>query len=210
MLSRVKKVLLFTVTACPMGRSMNTVMKEVCNALPQLCYEVVYADLQPDITNRYRVSKNPTMILSGIDEELFRIEEFTETDDMISIIQQTEAGKLATEKRDETSGGSIEEYVVYLLKDGELTPVRVTYENKTSVKSPRITAIKCLLKGEEGYVTPFPPASELLQVQFDGKVGEVFVRVTLPELQIDQEMMKEALLHTLSPYGVQQVGLHLV
>ena len=89
MLSRAKKVLLFTVTACPMGRSTNTVMKEVCNALPQLYYEMVYADLQPDITNRYRVSKNPTtMILSGIDEELFGIEEFTETDDMISIIQQ--------------------------------------------------------------------------------------------------------------------------
>jgi len=190
---------------------MNTVMEEVRHAMPQLVYEVVYADLQPDITNRYHVRKNPTtMMLNGMDEELFRIEEFTETDDMIRIIQRTEAGKLVAEKRDTTSGGSMEEYVVYLLEDGELTPVRVTYENKVSIKSPRITAIRCLLKGEEGYEAPFPPASELLQVRFDGKAGEVFVRVRSSESESDPKMMREALLHTLSPFGIQQVHLHLV
>lgn len=190
---------------------MNTVLKEVCTKLPPLYYEVVYADLQPDLTNRYSVSKNPTtMILNGIGEELYRIEEFIETDDLISIIRQTDAGKLATEKKLETTAGSIEEYTIYLLKDGELVPVQVMYENKTSVKSPRITAIQCLLKGAEGYVTPFPPSSELLQVQFEGKAMDIFVRMSLSELQTDQETIREALLQTLSHFGVQQVHLHLV
>jgi len=210
-MSRVTKVLLFTVTACPIGRNMDIVIKEVCTELPQLEFEVIYTDLQHEITNRFCVSNNPTIIiLDRMGKELYRVKEFTETDDMLAIIKQTEAGKLTAEKCIDATTGSIEEYFVYLLKDNELAPVRVTYYNKTSVKSPRISAIKCLIIGEEGYVSPFPPSSELLSVRFDGSAGEVVVRVSPSDLQIDQETMREALLHTLGHFGILQVNLELV
>lgn len=51
-----EKMLLCTVTACPLGRTMGTV-KEVCAELPQLEFEVIYTDLQHEITNRFCITE---------------------------------------------------------------------------------------------------------------------------------------------------------
>ena len=42
MIQSVKKLILFTLSACPMGRSMNTVIGELLACKKELAYEVVY------------------------------------------------------------------------------------------------------------------------------------------------------------------------
>lgn len=208
----VKKILLCTVTACPMGRSMQTVIKEVCSQVQGLSYDIVYAELQPDITNRYLVHKNPTtLFLNGQEEEQYRVEGFVETLELLSILQKVEAGTLKTEQKPEVVLGTNEEYTVYLFKGGSLAPVQIIYPNPTSVKTPRITAIRMLLQARvEGMENPFPPSAELMQLKFVDNNAEILVRVNPSDLLGDQENMRLALVHTLAHFNIKDVVLQFV
>lgn len=58
----IKKLILFTLSACPMGRSMNTVIGELLTCKKEFAYEVVYVDVDHETTNRYCVKVNPTTL----------------------------------------------------------------------------------------------------------------------------------------------------
>lgn len=205
-----KKIILFTLSACPMGRSMGTVLREVAELFPYLKVETVYVEIQVDEANQYRIKTNPTALF--VDEngrELYRLEGFHET----NIVKDT-LDKINQEKMDLASELSenketVEKYVLYLLKNGKFSPVEVNYNNRTSIKAPRITAITLLVQASiEGYSNPFPPGTTLELIQFRETTGIV----TLKSASVDQsglESMNEALQLTLSQFGIQEVELVL-
>jgi len=80
--------------------------------------------------------------------------------------------------------------------------VEVAYNNRTSIKAPRITAIT-----KEGYSNPFPPGTTLELVQFRDTTGIITLQLANDVNQATLESMKEALQQTLSQYGIKQVEL---
>lgn len=205
-----KKIILFTLSACPMGRSMGTVLREVAELFPDLKVETVYVEIQVDEANQYRIKTNPTALF--VDEngrELYRLEGFHET----NIVKDT-LDKINQEKMDLASELSenketVEKYVLYLLKNGKFSPVEVNYNNRTSIKAPRITAITLLVQASiEGYSNPFPPGTTLELIQFRETTGIVTLKSASVDLS-GLESMNEALQLTLSQFGIQEVELVL-
>ncbi|GED34102.1 hypothetical protein P9G84_31745 [Brevibacillus centrosporus] len=62
----VKKIILLTLTACPMGRSMGEVLQEIRSSFPELETETVYVELDAKRTNDFRVKNNPTLLFLSI------------------------------------------------------------------------------------------------------------------------------------------------
>lgn len=208
--SLTKKIILFTLSACPMGRSMGTVLREVAVLFPELNFETVYVEIQVEEANNYRIKTNPTTLF--VDEnsrELYRLEGFHETNIVTDTIEKINQNKIELEPELAENKETVEKYLLYLLKDGKFSPVEVSYNNRTSIKAPRITVITLLVQASiEGYSNPFPPGTTLELVQFRDTTGII----TLKLASVDQatlETMKEALKQTLSQYGIKQVELVL-
>lgn len=207
---RVDKIILFTLSACPTGRSMSTVLREVIKILDTIQFETVYVDIQTEITNRYRVKKNPTtLFLDKQGNELYRTEEFQETEQVMDFIRQINQKTLDVQLSYEENKESVENYTVYLFQNESVVPIELQYQNKTSVRAPRITAIQLLLKTKkEGYENPFPDSSVLELVNFKGNVVHIVINMkNEEEQQSDKDKMRLALIKTLSRFGVEYVEL---
>ncbi|MFC4600265.1 hypothetical protein [Cohnella hongkongensis] len=203
----VKKLILFTVSACPIGRTMHTVINELLDRQKDLAYERVYLDINHEETNRYRVKVNPTTIfLDGNDVEVYRMEGFKETDEIRLLIRQVEEGLLRTEAPHEENREITETYTIYLFKNGNPVPVETTVINKTSVKAPRITAIQqLLLSRSEGFDNPFPIDTSLDQVSFHHDTCVITFRSTTEVRKHDVDRMKRLLVCTMRAYGISEI-----
>lgn len=212
MSERVEKLILFTLSACPMGRSMHTVLREVLSVRAELDFEIVYVDVDDQTTNRYRVKKNPTtLFLDHRDRELYRIEGFMETSELESLLGEIEAGKLRTAEPQKENRESIETYTVYLYQNEHIVPVERKVVNLTSVKAPRIKAIQQLLSTRlEGMSNPFPSDASLEGVSFQNGAGVVTIRSKHQASEQEMKRMNALLEHTLSVYGVTQIHLEWV
>lgn len=210
---KVRKLRLFTVTACPTGRSIGTVLREVCSRLTELSCEIIYVELHPDLANRCRISTNPTtVLLDEREEELFRLQGFTDTDELIAAIRDANEGRLQEDHDCEVPcGGAAETYILYLYRGDSLVPYETEYSNPTAVKAPRITAIRLLLQVRaEGLRNPFPSSSVLTEVNFADRLGEVAIRTSETVSSDDRERMRLALVHTLAHFGIDEVMLRIV
>ena len=204
---------LFTLSACPMGRSMGMVMNEVQGRYEALQTDTVYVELMAQEANDYKIKKNPTtLFLNYYGEELYRIEGFAETEVIIHHMDQLNQGVfMPTEKLDRNEL-TIETYTVYMLDQADLTAVEQTYNNLTSIKAPRIHAILTLLqaKQEDSHlVNPFPVDSELVSVQFSDEHGIIEVRYT-KQAEVEGssfELRQQALQKTLQPFGIEEIEL---
>ncbi|WP_054957276.1 thioredoxin family protein [Paenibacillus dakarensis] len=210
----IRKLLLFTVTACPTGRSMNTVLHEVNSQLNRVEYDLVYIDVQHEIANQYGITQNPTtLFLDERDSEVYRVEGFKDTRDIIDIIHGVELGDLTGTKNLTNTNTTQEKYTVYLFKseESEPVPVETEYNNKTAVVTPRITAIRLqLAAAEERLSNPFPPKSELLEIDFVNHAAMVKIRIQRPDAVMETGKMELALLYTLRHFGIQSVDLQLI
>ncbi|MCZ8513699.1 thioredoxin family protein [Paenibacillus filicis] len=207
---KVSKIILFTLSACPTGRSMGTVLSEVKRTFDAIEFETVYVDVQTDITNHYRVKKNPTsLFLDYQGNELYRIEEFQETEYIIDLIERLNQQTVALKRPNEDNQASVEAYTVYLFQNELLVPLEVKYLNKTSVRAPRITAINMLLKTRnDGYENPFPVSATLELVNFKGNFGEIVINIGEgKERAWNKEKMKLALVKSLSHFGIDDLEL---
>jgi hypothetical protein len=207
----VKKIILFTLSACPIGRSMGTVMKEVAVLFPKLKFEVVYVEIQVEEANHYRIKTNPTTIFVDSDgRELHRLEGFHETNIVKDVIENINQNKVRSSLELAENKETEEKYKIYLLKDSKFEPVEVVYNNKTSIKAPRITVITLLLQAsKEGYNNPFPSGTTLELVQFKDTYGIITLKILNDVDEIMIESMKEALQLTLSQYGIKQVDIKI-
>ncbi|UQZ33431.1 hypothetical protein C2I18_07590 [Paenibacillus sp. PK3_47] len=103
----IDKILLFTLSACPMGRSMKTVLEEWLASENEygITFDVIYVDVDPETTNRYRIKVNPTTIfLDGDSMELYRIEGFKEIEDVRRLTNQLKKGLLSKKFRRKPTG----------------------------------------------------------------------------------------------------------
>jgi hypothetical protein len=208
----VKKIILFTLSACPLGRSMNTVIRECLTYMKDLSYETVHVDVDHKTTNHYRVKMNPTtLFLDANDRELYRIEGFMETQEVLNLFRQVDEGTLRSEVPREENRALNETYTLYLYRNGQVVPVEVKSVNRTSVKAPRITAIKRLLSTRpEGFENPFPADASLERVSFNVGYGVVTLYSTNEVSKQDTERMAVLLKLTLAVYGVKEVKLEWI
>lgn len=204
-----KKIIFFTLRACPIGRSMGTVLKEVAALFPELKFETVYVEIQVEEANHYRVKINPTVLFADENgKELYRLEGFHETNIVKEVIERINQGEIRVTQELVENTETEEKYIIYLLKDRKLSQVKVVYNNLTSIKAPRITAITLLLQAsKEGYSNPFPPGTTLELVQFQNTHGIITLKLATDVDQAELEIMKEALQLTLSQYGIRDVDL---
>jgi len=195
-----------------MGRSMGTVLKEVAALFPELKFETVYVEIQVKEANQYRIKTNPTTVFVGKNErELYRIEGFHETNIIKDVMEKVNQNKVKVAQELEENAETEEKYTIYLLKDRRFTPVELIYNNKTSIKAPRITVITLLLQAfKEGYNNPFPSGTTLELVQFKDTYGIITLRLGTDVDQAALESMKEALQLTLSQYGIKQVDIYIL
>lgn len=208
----VSKIMLFTLSACPMGRSMSDVLEEVQQTFPQIQFETVYVEIMADRANHYRIKKNPTtLFLDGQGNELYRMEAFAETDEIIAIIRKLNNGLLTSNRKYAENEATMESYTIYLFKNGELSPVDIEYKNRTGIPAPRITALNLLLHSHlDRFENPFPPSSTLELVNFDQKRAEISIYVN--EGHVDERLkrdMQQALLKTLAHFGIEEVKLEI-
>lgn len=212
MTQQVAKLMLFTLSACPLGRSIQTVLGEVLTVKKKLNYEAVYVDADPETTNRYRIKSNPTtLFLSDGELELYRFEGFKETAEVLAIIEQIEEGILASSENREENQQTEEVYTVYLYEGEQIVPIAVSYINLTSVKAPRITAIQQLLcVRRDGLENPFPEHASLEAVSFQKESGVVTLRSDEKVSASQAKRMRVLLSHTLAFYGVSEVALEWV
>jgi len=205
----INKILLFTVSACPLGRSMRTVLAELKEHFPDIMYQTYYVDVDIAQTNHYRIKKNPTTLLVGEDDqELYRLEGFRETEEFLNIIDgisnQVRISIVPLEENKET----IEKYMIYLLDKDTLVAVEANYKNMTSVKTPRITLINLLLNANiEGLENPFPPNTVLELVQFIGNKAYITFKFPIEVKEQDLIKMKLSIEKSLSPYGIDEVDI---
>lgn len=207
----IRKILLFSVTACPMGRSMQTVVQEVGRQLNGIEHEVVYADVQHDPTNQYRITQNPTVVfLDEREKECYRVVGFIETQELIDLIRRVETGEVIQLESVPNALASQEKYTVYLYDGAVPIPVETVYNNKTAVVTPRITAIRLLLETTaEGFINPFPPNSALMKVDFTDRVASVEIQVEEQVSSMETVKMEQTLLYTLRHFEIQTVDLRL-
>ncbi|WP_134704396.1 hypothetical protein [Ammoniphilus sp. YIM 78166] len=181
-------------------------LKEHC---PDIMFQTFYVDVDIAQTNHYRIKKNPTTLLVGEDDqELFRLEGFKETEEILNIIDgignQVRNPIVPLEENKETN----EKYMIYLLDKDSLAPVQTNYKNMTSVKTPRITLINLLLKANvEGLENPFPSNTILELVQFEGSKGHIEFRFPRKIKEAEIIKMKLALEKSLLAYGITEVEI---
>lgn len=209
--ANVVKTLLFTLSACPLGRSMSSVLHEVKDRLEGIELQTVYVDVDTETTNQYRIKANPTTVFTDrSQQELYRFEGFKETEETIHLIEQINVGALGNYMAPPENQTSVEAYTIYLYRGDQQVAVETEYVNKTSVKAPRITAIQQLLRTRiEGLENPFPPSSSLESVKFNQECGYVTVEVKDLNGHLDTEKMRTALMMTLAVFGITQVELKL-
>ena len=149
----VDKIILFTLAACPTGRNMGTILREVGEKYPSIKLKTVYVEIDIEMTNHYRIKTNPTLLfLNREDKELFRLEGFHETEEINDIIREINQNKRSSTQTREPNKGTTENYTIFLLKSGKPTAVKVQHYNETSIKAPRITIINILLNADiNGY-----------------------------------------------------------
>lgn len=207
--SQIKKIMLFTLSACPLGRSMGTVLREVIKIFKKIELETVFTDVQTEMTNFYRVKKNPTTIfIDDSGNEKYRVQEFLETEHVINLLEQINQGE--SERREiEENRESEERYTIYLFQNEETVPIEVIYTNPTSVRAPRIIAIKLLLAAQyDGFMNPFPASAELELVLFKDKHGEIIIDMCEVDCcKADRDKMKGLLVKTLSHFGIEEVDI---
>lgn len=140
-----------------------------------------------------------------------RIEGFLETEKVLEYVQELERHPAPKTVCYEENTAIKETYTIYLLREGRLQSVQIQYENLTSVKAPRITAIKLLLSAKVyGYTNPFPESCELELVNFNGPVGRVVITMKrAEEAGSDISLMQSSLIHTLRGFGVDDIVLEL-
>ncbi|WP_282940349.1 thioredoxin family protein [Paenibacillus sp. RC67] len=207
---KVNKIILFTLSACPTGRSMGTVLREVKEKVITIEFETIYVDIQTEITNEYRIKTNPTtLFLDHEGKELYRVEGFQETEHILELLEQLDSKEIKGSQSYEANVETVETYTVYLYNQDSLEAVEIQQANKTSVRAPRITAVQILLKvRKEGFENPFPASASLELVQFNGSFGEITIRMTREdEQQGDKEKMRLALVKTLNHFGIDDVKL---
>lgn len=208
----IHELLLFTVTACPIGRSMQDIVKEVTSQLSSIKYKLVYADVHHEITNQYGITLNPTIVF--LDErgcECYRVEGFKETQEIIDLIHRVEWEGLTGSKNIPNTLAKVEKYTVYLYKGNELVPVESTYVNHTAVVTPRITATRLLLKAKkDGLSNSFPQNTELMEINFVNKSASLKIKVFRSVTSMESEKMQIAMLYTLRHFGIQSVEFQLI
>lgn len=209
---KVDTMMLFTLSACPMGRSMGTVLQEVKKRFDSIKVQVVYVDVDIDKTNHYRIKKNPTtLFLDREGNELYRLEGFKETDEVIDLLELLNKGAIQEHESLDENMETVEAYTIYLYQKGQLVPVKVNVLNRTSVKAPRIKAIQQLMKTKkEKYENPFPDSATLKLVRFDHHFAEITIQLPQSSEFYSKQKMKQALLKTLEPFGVTEVNLKLI
>lgn len=205
----VKTLMLFTLSACPMGRSMNQVIEEFLTHKKELTYNIVFVDLDDKTTNHFRIKTNPTtLFLDQKGKELYRIEGFKETEELWDLFKQIENGSLRSELPEENHE-TIETYTLYFYKDDDIVPIQKPWINKTSVKAPRITAIQQLLRTRpNGLYNPFPLDATLDQVSFEKKSGVVTLRSKKKVSLEETKRMEVLLTRTLQPYGIRGITVN--
>jgi len=211
--SRVQKIVLFTLSACPMGRSMDTVLSEIKNKFPFIEFETIYVEVMTDITNHYKIKKNPTiLILDKQNNERYRVEGFVEIEELIDTIEKVNKSKLDSSRKFESNQETVETYTIYFYKNKDIVPLEMHYNNVTSVQAPRIIVINLLINTKiDGYENPFPLSSKLERVNFDRHRGDVVIHIDLEEVEkATMNKMKLALAKTLSHFGIKNVQLTIV
>lgn len=211
-MGKVNKIFLFTVSACPLGRTMGTVLRELEQSCTSIEFETFYVDVQSEIANNYRVKTNPTtMFVDQEGNELYRIETFKETDDVMDLINRLNKQEQNYIQSYEENQMTNETYLIYLLQNESAVPIKRSYLNQTSIKAPRITAINLLLNARlEGYENPFPESTVLELVQFDEKVGKITLTMKKEdEFKAEKEKMEMVLRETLSHFGITKVIVNL-
>lgn len=208
-MKKIDEIMLFAASACPMGRTMGTVLREVGERFPELSIVTYYIDIQIDLTNHYRIKHNPTtLFVDGDKKELYRIEGFMETEEIIPITEKIQANKLSIDVQKEENRESTETYVIYLYKEESLVPVEVKYNNLTSVKTPRITLIHQLLGTRiEELENPFPASASLELVQFQDRKGTITLNGIQETKGPQLSKMKNALEKSLESYGIKEVEI---
>ncbi|RXT07929.1 thioredoxin family protein [Ammoniphilus sp. CFH 90114] len=211
-MTKVMQVKLFTASACPMGRTMGTVIQEVKDCRPELSIDIYYIDIQVEEANVYRIKQNPTTLLLSEDgKELVRVEGFKETSEMLQLIEQSDSRGIHPSEPIEANRESQEKYVIYLYDEqGTLVPVEVVHRNLTSIKTPRITLLQLLLKSIVHHLhNPFPVSSSLELVQFNGDKGTITLRGASDTTEDERMKMKRAAEKSLETFGIKEVELEL-
>lgn len=211
MSTNVKKLLLFTLTACPTGRSMGQVLAELKKLHPELVTETYYTEIHIEETNHYRIKQNPTLLfLSKDGMELSRLEGFHETEAIDKQLTLLEQAQVELGSKQPENMATLEKYTIYLFKQDRLVPLEVEHRNPTGVKAPRITAIQLQLEtSKPGLVNPFPVGTSLELVQFEGPKGTIYLQADMPIKSTQLEQMKQTLLNTLEPYGIQEIEVYV-
>ncbi|MEF2244643.1 hypothetical protein [Paenibacillus sp. IITD108] len=202
---------LFTLSACPLGKSMGMVMNEVQGRYASLQIDTIYVELSAQEANDFRIKKNPTtLFLNDGGEELYRVEGFAETEVIIQHIDQLNEGVFMKSEKLMKNEQTVETYTVYMLENNELAAVEQTYTNETSIAAPRIHAIFALLQARRDNMTNvFPAHSELVSVQFSDGKGRIEIRYANKSAAESSfyELRRMALLKTLHPFHVTEVEL---
>ncbi|MMZ43464.1 hypothetical protein D1872_50140 [compost metagenome] len=209
----VKHAWLFNLSACPVGRSMGTILNEIKSHRSDLSFRTVYLDVETDLTNLYRVKKNPTtLFLDEQEKELGRIVGFKETDAVLLYINQLNDITSSASFPLEENQPSKETYTLFLLQGENLKPVLWEYDNLTSVRAPRITAIQLLLRSKkEGYINPFPPSCKLEYVDFKETNGRVVLKINSEEkFLLDMNRAVDSLSLTLKEFGIQDLKVEFL
>lgn len=188
---------------------MGTVLKEVADLFPNLKFETVYVEVQVEEANHYKVKINPTIIFADEnDNEIYRLEGFHETNMVKEVIEKIDNGEIKLTQELGENNEIDEMYEIYLLRDGIFSKVDVVYNNRTSIKAPRITAINELIKAsQEGYINPFSLGTTLELVQFQNNQGIITLNLTKDVNKDELELMKEALQLTLAKYGIENIEI---
>ncbi|MFD2117380.1 hypothetical protein ACFSTH_10020 [Paenibacillus yanchengensis] len=213
MANNVTALKLFTLSACPMGRSMGMVMDEVQARYTSLHIDIIYVEIEAELANEYRIKTNPTtLFINDHNEELFRMEGFVETEVIVDYIEQLNEGIFMLDEKLPPNESVQETYTVYLSDGTKLVAASHTYYNQTAIAAPRIHAILSLLSATaDGLYNPFPLETKLISVQFIERVGTVTLGIAdYKSLEISEQthaLMKQALQLTLQSFDVTDVEL---
>lgn len=205
----VSKMILFTLTACPTGRNMGTILREVSEQYPSIEFQTVYVEIDVETTNHFKIKTNPTLLLlDNKAQELYRLEGFHETEEIHQIINSINENRLRTTTHIEPNKSTVEDYEIFLLKNGKPSSIKVQYHNETSIKAPRITIINLLLMAErEGYENPFPKDAMLEKVEFNDSWAKITIKSQNSNSSGNLKHMEILLLKTLESFGIKEITL---
>ena len=206
---KIEKIILFTNSACPLGRTMKDVLNDIEKLFPSIHVNKVFIDQDPSTTNRFGINKNPTtLFLNREERELTRVEGFKETSEIIKLIEHGNFEKHLLVNHSDNPIINEEKYTIFLIKEQKLQPVEIIYENPTNVSTPRITAVNMLLTTERaGYVNPFSRDSKLNLIEFEGCLAKVYLSDTALMDEENNRNREACLLGTLQLFGITKVKL---